>query len=142
MRAFAGQLDRFTLAVVIGGMAIGLLWLVSVVAGLIVAGLVVVVACVVFVTRHRWLEIGLLMVVIGLVPAIAYRLFGAPPSQPIGTLPVELAASTAAEMLVIIGVVVLLVMGVLEVTTARHRERQAAIHDERKRRRLEDTPAS
>lgn len=146
MRAFVGQLDRFTLWVLLGGLALGALWLISLRLGIIASGFVVIVAPILFVTRHRWLEIGLLLVATGLVPSVSYQLFGGPPARPLlddgTTIPVENYAHASAYVLVFLGTVVLLVTVVLDLLAARRRERLGRLHDARKRTRLEDRPAS
>lgn len=146
MRAFAGQLDRVTLWVLLGGLALGALWLVSLRLGIIASGFVAIIAPILLIVGHRWLEIGLLLVATGLVPSVTYQLFGGPPARPLlddgTTIPVENYAHASANVLVFLGIAVLLVTVVLDLLAARRRERLARLHDARRQARLGDRPAS
>jgi hypothetical protein len=67
MRAFIGQFDRVSLGVFLLGAAIGAIWLVALDLGVLLMAIAVLVGSVVLVIHHRWIEIGLLMIGIGLV---------------------------------------------------------------------------
>jgi hypothetical protein len=129
MRTLLAELGGTTWAAVAVGLLVGALWLVSLPAALALSGLVAPIGAILLVTRRRWLDIGLLIAGIGIVPLVAYRLFGAPIVEPPfreDAVPVELLAPGTAYVLFVIGAAVLLVAGTFELRNARRREGEGA----------------
>lgn len=134
MRAFIGQFDSVSRGVFGLGLAIGAVWLVLLDLGVILAVAALLVGSVVLITQGRWLDIGLLMIGIGLVVQVGYWILGPPePSavidNPAGLpeiLPVELYAPGTAGLLLFGGLVYTIVVGAWELAEGRRRERLEA----------------
>lgn len=144
MRAFLRQLDTETAVVAGVGVLIGLVWLASLPLGLALTGVVAPMGAILLVLRRRWIEIGILLAAMGLVPLLAYRAFGPPVvTAPLrdDVMPIELLAPGGAYFLLVAGVVVALVAGVLELQHGRGRERRGAAHSVRRRHRLGNRPS-
>ena len=143
MRAFVGQFDRVSLALFALGSGIGAVWLVALDLGMVLAATALVVGSIALVTRHRWIEIGLLMVGIGLVVQVGYWILGPPhepPSLPPelgGAIPPEVFAAGMAGLLLVGGLLLPTVVGVWDLWEARRRERLEASHERRRASRLE-----
>ncbi|HET8777534.1 MAG TPA: hypothetical protein VFN76_07735 [Candidatus Limnocylindria bacterium] len=142
MRTFVGELDRFTAVVVAIGSVVGLLWALILPVGIGLSGFVAAVGAMLLVIRRRWLEIGLLLLPIGLIPLVAYRWFGAPVVEALpGDRPsLELIAPGAAYLFFIVGLAVTMVAGWHDLRNAQRRERVEAAHAERRRRLDADAP--
>lgn len=135
MRAFIGQFDRVSLGIAGLGVAIGLVWLAAVDLGVAVAGLIVVVAAVTLIVYHRWIEIAVLMVAIGLTVQAGYAILGVPQAPPItddGGIPTEAYAPGVAIMLWAGGLLLGAVIGAWDMWEARRRERLDARHRRRR----------
>jgi hypothetical protein len=107
MRSVIARIDGLTAATVVIGLLVGGLWLAVLPLGLAVSGLLVPVAALVLVVRRRWLEIGLVLGAIGIVPLLAYRLFGPPqvtPPFPEDVIPIELLAPGTAYIFFVLGI--------------------------------------
>lgn len=149
MRAFIGQFDRVSLGVFLMGAAIGVIWLVALDLGVAAAGITVVIASIMLIIHHRWIEIGLLMIGIGLVVCLGYWALGSPPPPPpvafdpnspaSATISVELFAPGMAGLFLIGGVLMSVVIGVWDMSEARRRERLDRRHRERRARQVADS---
>ena len=138
MRAFIGEFDRVSLGIFLLGAAIGVVWLVAVDLGVLLVALALVIGSVALIVQHRWIEIGLLMVGIGLVVQVGYWVFGVPPEPPIvygpdglPFLAAETYAPGAAGLLLFGGLIFTAVIAAWELWEGRRRQRL----DERHRRR-------
>ena len=138
MRAFLGQFDRVSLGVFLLGAAIGAVWLVALDLGIVLAGLSLLVGSVVLIVHHRWIEIALLMIGIGLVVQVGYSVFGVPPEPPavydpniMGSIAAEVFAPGMAGVILVGGMAMAVVVGAWDMWEGRRRERL----DERHRRR-------
>ena len=78
MRSLLARLDRLSWIVIGAGLVVGMLWVLVLPLGIALSGIAGLFSLIVLGFRGRWLEIGLLLVAIGLVPLLAYRWFGAP----------------------------------------------------------------
>lgn len=146
MRAFIGQFDRFSLGVFLLGAAIGAVWLVALDLGVLLVALALLIGSVALIIQHRWLEIGLLMVGIGLVVQVGYWVFGVPPEPPIVYNPdgmpfvaAEVFAPGMAGLLLFGGLTFTVVIGVWEMWEGRRRERLERRHRERRARQIADS---
>lgn len=145
MRAFIGNFDHVSLAVVGLGGLIGAVWLVALDLGLILAAVTLLIGTIVLITRHRWIEIGLLMTAIGLVTVAGYSLLGDPEPPPIvrtpglpsayEAIPVETFAPGMAWLLLVGGLALIVVIGAWDLSNARRRLRLEARHEARRARR-------
>lgn len=137
MRAFLGDLDRWTiLAAVVGGLA-GALWLVNLPPAMALTGLVAPIGAFAFVMARRWLEAGVLVAAIGLVPTVAYRITGPPPLPdplPIDSTPIEVMAPGGAYFLLLLGLAVVVVAAITQLRNGVRRQRQESRHQERRAR--------
>jgi Na+/phosphate symporter len=149
MRAFIGQFDRVSSEIFLLGAATGVVWLVAVDLGVLVAALAIVIGSVALIIHHRWIEIGLLMVGIGLVAQVGYWIFGEPPEPPLVFDPIsgwyvplatEVFAPGMAGLLLIGGAIFTLVIGIWEMREGRRRERLDRRHRERRARQIADLP--
>lgn len=141
MRAFVGQFDHVSLGVFGLGAAIGAVWLVALDLGVVLAGLTLAVGSVALIVHHRWIEIGPLMIGIGLVVQLGYWTFGVPPAPPTvlapdgsgpdATIVAEVFAPGMAALILIGGVILAAVVGAWDMWEGRRRQRL----DERHRRR-------
>ena len=141
MRAFMGELDRTSLTALVVGLAIGAAWIVSLPAGFILTGVVLPIGAIILVIGRRWLEVGLLLAAIGIVPSVAYRVLGPPPlpvPMPETFTPPEILAPGGAYFLLLVGTIVVVVAASLEMRHGRRRERQEREHARRKGQRLGD----
>ncbi len=141
MRAFIGQFDRVSLAIAGSGIALGILWLAAVDLGVAFAGVVIVVAAISLIIHHRWIEIGVLMVAIGLTAQLGYGLLGTPVVPPFpedGTIPTEAYAPGVATMLWVGGLLLAVVIGAWDMWEAQRRERLDERHRQRRRERIGD----
>ena len=147
MRAFIGQFDRASLTIFLLGAAIGVVWLVALDLGVVLAALVVLVGGITLIVRHRLIEIGLLMIGIGLVVQVGYAVFGVPPQPPIiddpdalPVIPAELFAPLMGGLLLTGGVAFTVVVGAWEMWEGRRRERLERSHRARRARQIADLP--
>jgi hypothetical protein len=151
VRAFLGQFDRASLGVLLLGAAIGVVWLVALDLGIALAGMTLLVGSVALIVHHRWIEIALLMVGIGLVVQVGYWSFGVPPEPPtvidpgaLGGygLPVvaEAFAPGMAGLILIGGVILGVVVGAWDLWEGRRRERLDERHRRRRARQIADSP--
>ena len=141
MRAFAGQFDEISLGVFGLGAATGAVWLVALDLGVVLAGLILAVGSLALIAHHRWVEVALLMIGIGVVVQVGYWIFGVPPEPPIvlapdgsgadGAIHTEAFAAGMAALILIGGVILGVVVGAWDVWEGRRRQRL----DERHRRR-------
>lgn len=143
MRAFIGQFDRVSLGIFLLGAAIGVVWLVALDLGVLLVALVLLIGSVALIIQHRWIEIGLLMVGIGLVVQVGYWVFGEPPEPPLVFDPnggwyvpiaAEVYAPGMAGLLLFGGVVFTAVIGAWEMWEGRRRERLEERHRRRRAR--------
>lgn len=141
MRAFVGQFDRVSLRVIGLGVALGLIWLAAVDLGVALAGLVVIVAAISLIIHHRWIEIALLMIAIGITVQIGYGILGVPdvPQVTSDFVPTEAYAPGIATLLWAGGLLLGAIVGAWDLWEARRRERLEARH---RRRRSETTARS
>ena len=98
MRAFFGEFDRLSLGVLLIGASIGAVWLVAMNLGMLLATIAITVGCVTLIIRHRWIEIGLLMIAIGLVVVVGYGIIGSPPVRPPSVDPVTGGTTVPPEV--------------------------------------------
>ncbi len=135
MRAFVGQFDRVSLGIFALGAAIGAVWLVALDLGIILAGIALAVGSVALIIHHRWIEIALLMIGIGLVVQLGYWISGVPQEPSIVLVPDGIAAEVfapgMAALILIGGVILAAVVGAWDMWEGRRRQRL----DERHRRR-------
>jgi hypothetical protein len=149
MRAFVGQFDRVLLGAFGLGAAIGAVWLVALDLGVALAGVALLIGTVALIIHHRWIEIGLLMIGIGLVIQVGYWMFGAPPAPPVVldpavpdgllAIPAEAFARGMAGLILIGGVLVAVIVGTWDVLEGRRRERLDERHRRRRARQLKDS---
>ena len=113
MRSLLRGFDRLTGTVVGIGLAVGLAWVLLLPLGIALSGVVAVLGTVLLAFRRRWLEIGLLLLSMGLVPLLAYRWFGAPVVATVSgdRLSMELMAPGAAYVFFVIGLGVAITAG-------------------------------
>jgi hypothetical protein len=148
MRAFLGQFDRVSLGVFLVGAAIGAVWLVALDLGIVLAAIFLLVGSVALIIHHRWIEIALLMVGIGLVVQVGYWIFGAPPEPPIVIDPdgldwygapivAEVFAPGMSGLILAGGVILGIVVGGWDLSDGRRRERL----EKRRRQRRADQMA-
>lgn len=149
MRAFIGQFDRVSLGVLLLGAAIGVVWLVALDLGVLLVGLALLIGSVTLIIHHRWIEIGLLMLGIGLVVQAGYWVFGEPPEPPLVfdpdggwymPLATEVYAPGMAGLLLVGGAIFTVVIGVWEVREGQRRKRLDRRHRERRAREIGDLP--
>ena len=145
MRAFIGQFDRVSLGIFLLGAAIGIVWLIALDLGVLLVALVLLIGSVALIIQHRWIEIGLLMVGIGLVVQVGYWVFGEPPEPPLVFDPnggwyvpiaAEVYAPGMAGLLLFGGVVFTAVIGAWEMWEGRRRERLEERHRRRRARQI------
>jgi hypothetical protein len=100
----------------------------------------VVVGSIALIIHHRWIEIGLLMIGIGLVVQLGYWAFGSPPAPPIvfdaensapATVSVEIFGPAMAGLFLIGGAGLSVVIGAWNMSEARRRERLDRRHRHR-----------
>ncbi len=134
MRAFVGQFDRVSLGIIGFGVALGLIWLAAVDLGVALAGLVLIVASVALIVHHRWIEVALLMIAIGLTVQVGYGILGVPdvPSVTDNLIPTEAYAPGVAILLWAGGLLLGAVIGAWDMWEARRRERLDARHRRRR----------
>jgi Na+/phosphate symporter len=145
MRAFIGQFDRVSLGIFLLGAAIGVVWLVALDLGVLLVALVLVIGSVALIIQHRWIEIGLLMVGIGLVVQVGYWTFGQPPEpvpvfDPNGGWYVPIAAEVYAPgmagLLLFGGLIFTAVIATWDLWEGRRRERLEERHRRRRARQI------
>jgi hypothetical protein len=145
MRAFLGQFDRTSLGLFLLGAAIGAIWLVALDLGIVLAAIALLVGSVALVIHHRWIEIALLMIGIGLVVQVGYWIFGVPPEPPIvlapdgfgpSTIAAEVFAPGMAALILIGGVILGVVVGAWDMWEGRRRERLEERHARRRARQI------
>lgn len=148
MRAFIGEFDRVSLLLFVLGAAIGVTWLISLDLGVAAAWITVVIGSIALIIHHRWIEIGLLMVGIGLVVQLGYWAFGSPPPPPIvlgpeglppGTISVERFAPGMAGLFLIGGAILTAAVGALDISDARRRHRLEGRRRLRRARQISDS---
>ena len=148
MRAFIGQFDSASLGVFMLGAAIGVVWLVALDLGVLLAALAILIGSVALIIHHRWIEIGLLMIGIGLVIQLGYWVFGEPREpplvfDPIGGWYVPLAAEVFAPgmagLLLFGGLIFSAVIGAWELWEGRRRQRLDERHRRRRARQIADS---
>ena len=146
MRAFIGQFDRVSLGIFLLGAAIGVVWLVALDLGVLLVALALVIGSVALIIQHRWIEIGLLMVGIGLVVQVGYWVFGVPPEPPVVYVPdgmpfvaAEVFAPGMAGLLLFGGLIFIAVIAAWELWEGRRRERLDRRHRERRARQIADS---
>jgi len=137
VRAFLGQFDHVSLEVFGLGTAIGAIWLVALDLGVILAGTALLIGSVTLIIHHRWIEISLLMIGIGLVVQIGYWIFGVPPEPFIVPDPEGIAAEVfapgMAALILVGGMILAAVVGAWDLWEGRRRRQL----DDRHRRRRE-----
>jgi hypothetical protein len=108
MRTIPARLDRLSWVAVGAGLLVGIIWVLVLPLGIALSGIVGLFSLVVLGMKRRFLEIGLLLVGIGLVPLLAYRWFGAPLVDSLGEneLSLELMAPGAAYVFFVIGLAI------------------------------------
>lgn len=113
MRSLLARLDRLSWITIGIGLFVGLVWVLVLPLGIALSGIVGLFSLIVLGFRQRWLEIGLLLVAIGVVPLLAYRWFGAPVVDTLGAneLSMELMAPGAAYVFFVIGLAIMIVAG-------------------------------
>lgn len=142
MRAFIGEFDRLSLGVSVLGAAIGAVWLLAMELGILLASITILIACIVLIIRHRWIEIGMLMIAIGLVVVVGYWIFGAPlvPPQVVDPItggapvPTEAFAPGMAGLILIGGLGLTAVVATWDLWEGRRRERLDRRHRGRRER--------
>ena len=149
MRAFIGQFDRVSLGIVLLSAGIGAVWLIALDLGIALAGITLLVGSVLLIVHHRWIEIGLLMIGIGLVVVSGYALLGPPPepaavidplNAPVpGTIVAESFAPGMAGLLLIGGVAFTLVIAAWDLWEGLRRGRLEARHRRRRARQIADS---
>ena len=146
MHAFLGQFDRISLGVFTLGAAIGVVWLVALDLGIALAAVALVVGSVTLIVHHRWIEIALLMIGIGLIVQTGYAIVGVPPEPPIvydpnsmGSIAAEAFAPGMAGVILVGGVAMGVVVGVWDVWEGRRRERLDRGHRRRRAQQLGDS---
>ena len=115
MSSLLARLDRWSWIAIGAGVTVGLAWVLVLPVGIALSGIVGLFSLIVLGLRRRWLEIGLLLAAIGVMPLLAYRWFGAPPVDSLGEdeLSMELMAPGAAYVFFVIGLVVAMVGGLI-----------------------------
>ena len=115
MSSLVARLDRLSWIAIGAGMAVGLVWVLILPVGIALSGIVGLFGLIVLGMRRRWLEIGLLLACIGVVPLLAYRWFGAPLVDSLGAdeLSMELMAPGAAYVFFVVGLAIILVARVV-----------------------------
>lgn len=113
MRTLLDRLDRLSWIFIGAGLAVGIAWVLVLPIGIALSGIVGLFALIVLGMQRRWLEVGLLLATIGLVPLVAYRWFGAPVVETLSENEVrlELAAPGAAYVFFVIGLGISIVAG-------------------------------
>jgi hypothetical protein len=146
MRAFVGQFDRTSLGIFLLGAALGVVWLVALDLGVLLVALALVIGSVALIIQHRWIEIGLLMVGIGLVVQVGYWVFGVPPEPPVVYDPdglpfiaAEVFAPGMAALLLFGGSIFTGVIGLWDMWEGRRRERLERRHRERRAKQIADS---
>ncbi|MEO5986761.1 MAG: hypothetical protein ABIW50_08325 [Candidatus Limnocylindria bacterium] len=135
MRAFVGQFDRVSLGIVGLGVALGLIWLVAVDLGVALAGLVLGVAAVALIIHHRWIEIAMLMIAVGVTVQVGYAILGVPnipPATDDFVVPTEAYAPGIATLLWAGGLLLGAVIAAWDLWEARRRQRLDARHRRRR----------
>jgi hypothetical protein len=151
MRAFAGQFDHVSLQVFGLGAAIGAVWLVALDLGMALAGLTLLIGSVALITHHRWIEIALLMIGIGLVVMVGYATLGAPAVPPPAAIDpnmpaawplvvAEVFAPGMAGLILVGGVSLGAVVGTWDLLEGRRRQRLDERHRRRRARQIADAP--
>jgi hypothetical protein len=149
MRALGAGLDREVTVAGIAGIVIGAVWLAWTGPGFVLAWAALIAGVVAWILRRRWVEVGTFMLATGLVPALGYRIFGPPEVPPrtgvpdagfgrFDTVPVEQFAASAAELLVLVALVSLLVVTFIAARDTRHRARRLEAKDARRRAALDE----
>ena len=115
MRFLLDRIDRLTRIAIGAGLFVGLAWVLVLPVGIALSGIVGLFGLIVLGFRRRWLEIGLLLACVGLVPLLAYRWFGAPVVDSLGEdeLSMELIAPGAAYVFFVIGLAIAILAGVV-----------------------------
>lgn len=115
MRSLLARLDRLSWIVIGAGLVVGVLWVLVLPLGIALSGIAGLFSLIVLGFRGRWLEIGLLLVAIGVMPLLFYRWFGAPLVDGLGPdeLSMELMAPGAAYVFFVIGLAITLAAGLL-----------------------------
>lgn len=115
MSSLLARLDRLSWVAIGSGLAVGLVWVLVLPVGIALSGIVGLFSLIVLGMRGRWLEIGLLLAGIGVVPLLAYRWFGAPLVDSLGEdeLSMELMAPGAAYVFLVTGLAIAIVAGLL-----------------------------
>lgn len=149
VRAFVAQFDRASLGVALLGAAIGLVWLVALDLGIAIAGITLLVGSIALIVHHRWIEIGLLMIGIGLVVAVGYAVLGPPPIppqvidplNPPASLPIvaEVFAPGMAALILSGGLILTVAIGAWDVWEGRRRQRLDERHRQRRARQIADS---
>ena len=150
MRAFLGQFDRVSLGVFLLGTAIGAVWLVALDLGIVLAGLSLLVGSVALIIHHRWIEIALLMIGIGLVVQVGYGIFGVPPEPPVVIDPDvlggygapvlgEVFAPGMAGLILVGGVLLGVIVSASDLWEGRRRERLEERHNRRRASQVADS---
>ena len=152
MRAFAGQFDHVSLQVFGLGAAIGAVWLIALDLGIALAGLTLLVGSVALIVHHRWIEIALLMIGIGLVVVVGYSIFGAPAVPPPAVIDpnmpaadpslvvAEVFAPGMAGLILVGGMILGAVVGTWDVLEGRRRQRLDERHRRRRAHQIADAP--
>ena len=111
MRSLLARLDRLSSIAAGAGLLVGLVWVLVLPLGIALSGIAGLFGLIVLGLRRRWLETGLLLAGIGLVPLLTYRWIGAPVIDRLGEdeLSLELVAPGAAYVFFVIGVAITIV---------------------------------
>jgi hypothetical protein len=145
MRAFIGQFDRVSLGIFLLGAAIGAVWLVALDLGMLLVALALLIGSVALIIQHRWIEIGLLMLGIGLVVQVGYGVFGEPPEPPpvfdpnggwYVPIAAEVYAPGMAGLLLFGGLIFTAMIAIWELWEGRRRERLEERHRRRRARQI------
>jgi hypothetical protein len=115
MRSLLDRLDRVNWIAIGAGFLVGLAWVLVLPVGIALSGIVGLFSLIVLGFRGRWLEVGLMLACIGVVPLVAYRWFGAPLVDSLGEdeLSIELMAPGAAYVFFVVGLAITVVAGVV-----------------------------
>ena len=146
MRAFLGQFDGVSLGVFLLGTAIGAVWLLALDLGIVLAGIALLVGSVALIIHHRWIEIALLMIGIGLAVQVGYWIFGVPPEPPVvydpnsmESIAAEVFAPGMAGVILVGGVAMGVIVGAWDMWEGRRRERLDERHRRRRAQQLADS---